>query len=39
MVAQFISTRPIIDLCLEVERHPGDRVAKRWWDKKELVFW
>ena len=29
--AQFIATRPIIDLCLEAERHPGSRVAKQWW--------
>ena len=29
-VAQFIVTRPIMDLCLAAERRPGSRVAKRW---------
>ena len=31
LLAQFITTRPIMDLCLEAERRPGSRVAKRWW--------
>ena len=29
-VIQFISTRPILDLCLAVERHPGSREAYLW---------
>ena len=29
-VAQFISTRPIVDLCMEAERCPGNRVTKQW---------
>ena len=33
-MAQFIGTRPIMDLYLEVERRPVDRVAKWWWDRK-----
>ena len=32
-VAQFISTRPIMDLCLEVEQIPGQRVSNWWWEK------
>ena len=28
MVVQFITTHTIMDLCLEVERHPGARIAK-----------
>ena len=32
-VAQFIATRPIMDLCLAAERRPGPRVSKRWWEQ------
>ena len=32
MVAQFIATRPIIDLCLELDRHPGVQAEKGWWE-------
>ena len=35
MVAHFISTRTIVELCLKVERLPGDRVEKWWWEKKK----
>ena len=31
MVAKFIATRPIMDLCLAAEWRPGPRVSKRWW--------
>ena len=34
--AQFIATRPIMDLCLEAERRPGTRVSKRWWDQHRV---
>ena len=34
--AQFITTRPIIDLCLAAEQRPRSRVAKRWWDQDVL---
>ena len=30
-IAQFIATRPIMDLCLAEERRPGSRVSNRWW--------
>ena len=36
MVAQYIATRPILDLCPEAERCPGARVAKRWWEQEGL---
>ena len=32
-VAQFIDTRPIMDLCLAEERCPGSRVNNRSWEK------
>ena len=32
-VAQFIASRPIMDLCLAAERRPGPRVSKRWWEQ------
>ena len=35
-VAQFIATRPIMDLCLVAERRPGSRVTKRWWEQDGL---
>ena len=31
-VAQYIKTRPIMDLCLAEKRRPEARVAKRWWE-------
>ena len=30
-VAQFIATRPILDLCKKATRRPGARVARMWW--------
>ena len=36
MVAQYISTRNIIDLCLEAERNPGMRLSRRWWEHPAL---
>ena len=38
MVEHFIATSNIMDLCLETERHPGYRVAKRWWEQKGQWF-
>ena len=35
-LAQFITDRPIMELCLEVERRPGSRVKKWWWDQDSL---
>ena len=35
-VAQFITTRTILYLCLAVERRLGSRVTNRWWDQDGL---
>ena len=35
-VAQFIATRPIMDLCLAEEQRPGSRVPNRWWEQDDL---
>ena len=32
-VAQFIATRPILDLCEKAEIRPGARVPRRWWEQ------
>ena len=32
-VAQFIATRPILDLCKQATRRPGTRVPRRWWEQ------
>ena len=37
-VAQFIATRPIMDLCMAAERRPESRVANRWWEKDGLYL-
>ena len=36
MVAQYIATRPIMDLCKETVHMPGTWVAKRWWYQEGL---
>ena len=33
MVAQYIATRPILDLCEQATRRPGARVSWRWWEQ------
>ena len=35
-VAQYIATRPILDLCLAVGRRPWEQVSKRWWEQENL---
>ena len=32
-VAQFIATRPILDLCKQATRRPGARVSLWWWEQ------
>ena len=32
-IAQFIATRPILDLCEKANRRPGARVPRRWWEQ------
>ena len=36
MVAHYIATRPIIDLCEEAVWRPGTWVTKRWWDQEVI---
>ena len=31
-VAQYIATRPILELCLVLERRLGSHVSQRWWE-------
>ena len=33
---QYIVTWTILDLFLEVGKHPGERVVKWWWDQEGL---
>ena len=33
MVAQYIATRPILDLCERSTWRPGARVTRRWWEQ------
>ena len=36
MVAQYIATRPIMELCLVAEQNPGMRLSRRWWEQPVL---
>ena len=38
MVAQYIATHTIIDLCLDTERILGLRAPKRWWEQERLIL-
>ena len=38
IVAQYIATRPIFDMCLEAERKMGSRVSMRWWEHEGIYF-
>ena len=35
-VAQYIATRPIMDLCEGTTQRGGERVSRRWWDQKGI---
>ena len=35
-VAQYIVTRPIMDLCEEALWRPGTLIYKQWWDQEGL---
>ena len=35
-VAQYITTRPILELCERTTQKEGTRVARRWWDQKGI---
>ena len=36
MAAQYIETRPILDLCEQSTRRPGVRVSRRWWEQEGI---
>ena len=36
MIAQYISTRPITDLCMVAERKTGLKLSRRWWEQYAL---
>ena len=38
MVAQYIATHPIMDLCERSTRRPGVGVSQRWWDRAGIDF-
>ena len=38
LFAQYIATRPIMDLCEEAVRMTGEGVANIWWDQKGLYI-
>ena len=38
MVAQYISTRMILDLCEQFNRRPGAWVSRRWWEQDCLYL-
>ena len=35
-ISQYIATSPILELCMAVERHPGLRVPKWWWEQENM---
>ena len=35
-VAQYISTFPIMELCLAAERKPVMRLSRKWWEQPAL---
>ena len=35
-VAQYIATRPLLDLCKGTNQIGGARVSRRWWDQKGI---
>ena len=36
MVAQFLSTSPILNLCMVEERIKGSMMSKRWWEQDRV---
>ena len=37
-IAQYIATRPILEICLAAERQPGVQVTRKWWEHAGLTF-
>ena len=36
MVAEYIATHPILDLCEEAVQRPGAWVSRRWWEQEGI---
>ena len=36
MVAQYIATRPLLDLCEGARQKEGARVTSRWWEQSGI---
>ena len=36
--AQYIPTRPILDLCEQATQRPGVRVSRRWWEQTGIYL-
>ena len=36
--AQYVTTHPILDLCLDVKRRPESWVLKWWWENEDVLF-
>ena len=36
MVAQYILTQPILDLCERTNQRLGARVSRRWWEQEVI---
>ena len=37
-VAQYIETRPIMDICERDTQRPGERVSRRWWEQAGIYL-
>ena len=37
-LSQYIANRPILYLCLEAYKRPGDQVYTRWWEQVGMVI-
>ena len=36
MVAQYVSTKSLLDLCEVMERAPGSQVGMWWWEQEDI---
>ena len=37
-IAQYITNRPIMDLCLAEEQKPGMQISRRWWEQHAMYI-
>ena len=37
-VSHYITTRPILEICMAAEQRPGERVTQWWWDQSGINF-